>query len=202
MKNLLSSLLKRFVPKLYKRRSKLFTQNCLQSLHYYLIEGSHFAKQREHTTNIIFVCKGNICRSAFAEQRMKDLSKQLNVMVDSCGLDVDQGNSPPPDSVAVATEFSCFIGIHRAKYIHECDIEGADLILPMEYDQYRRLIELYPNKKRDIKLLRYFAPFPSSLFCNIADPYGWGKDEFRRSFRVIDHALQRLEKMLANETTK
>jgi protein-tyrosine phosphatase len=112
------------------------------------------------------------------------------MQIDSCGLNVDQGNFPPPDSVTVASEFSCALADRRAKGLHECDMVGADLILAMEYWQYQRLVQLYPEKKENIILLRSLTPFPYCLFCNIADPYGWGENEFRRVYRLVDRALR------------
>lgn len=189
-------MIKKYIPNRYKRVVVLLTNNILQSIFYY-VKDSHFFDKRiaNRLTTIIFVCKGNVCRSAFAEIRLTNLLQDDNVKVDSCGLNVDQGNYPPPDSIAVSSEYSCFLSNRKAKALIECDIAGADLILAMEYGQYRQLINLYPQKQSAIKLLRSFAPLPYSLFCNIADPYGWGRDEFRKSFRLIDRALQKLVRL-------
>lgn len=182
--------LKKYIPNKYKKNLKQLLRNCIQSLGYYLLERNVFKKNCKDSTNIVFICKGNVCRSAFAECRLKLLMMKSSVKVDSCGLDVKQGTFPPLESVKVAAEFSCDLANRRAKSLEQCDLDKADLILPMEYYQYQRLLKLYPHKKRAICLLRSFAPFPYCLFCNIADPYGWGIDEFRKSFRLIDKILQ------------
>ena len=89
----------------------------------------------------------------------------------------------------VAGEYSCALKARRAKGLDKCDFLGADVILPVEYWQYQKLVELYPEKKSEIKLLRTFASFPYSFFCNIADPYSWGVSEFRRCYRLVDRCL-------------
>jgi protein-tyrosine phosphatase len=136
-----------------------------------------------------------VCRSAFAEHRLKYFLNGKEVHIDSCGIDVDQGHYPPRDSVTIAAEFSCALADRQAKGLSECDMGGADLILPMEYWQYKKLLRLYPEKKENIILLRSLAPFPYSLFCNIADPYGWGEKEFRHSYQIVDRALNRIKRM-------
>lgn len=190
------STIKACIPNLLKRNCKGLVRNIIDSLLYYTASPRCFFRSRplrgRKVSTVIFVCKGNVCRSAFAEQRLKYLLGFTEVHIDSCGVDVDQGNCPPKDSVAVAAEFSCSVAGRRAKSLVECDIIGADFILPVEYWQYKRLVQLYPKKKENILLLRSVAPFPYCLFCNIADPYGWGVDEFRRSYRLVDRALQQI----------
>lgn len=188
--------IKASIPNLVKRNIKGLGRNVVNSLQYYADSGACFLRRslrREKTiSSVIFVCKGNVCRSAFAERRLEYLTARDQLHIDSCGLHVNQGNFPPPDSVAVAAEFSCSLADRRAKGLHECDTDRADLILAMEYWQYQRLVQLLPEKKDNIHLLRSFAPFPYCLFCNISDPYGWGEPEFRRVYRLIDLTLRRM----------
>ena len=187
------SSIKALFPNLLKRNCKGFIRNITDSLRYYGGSGGRLLRRSplwdRKVSKIVFVCKGNVCRSAFAEHRLKFLLDHNTVDIDSCGVDVDQGNFPPHDSITVAAEFSCNLAVRRAKGLAECDMEGADLILAMEYWQYKRLVQLYPGKKKHILLLRSLTAFPYCLFCNIADPYGWGEEEFRRAYRLIDRAL-------------
>ncbi len=189
------SSIKALFPNLLKRNCKVVIRNIADSLQYYAGSGRFLRSSplgNKKVSKIIFVCKGNVCRSAFAEHRLKYLLGHDKVHIDSCGLDVNQGSYPPHDSVTVAAEFSCKVALRRAKGLVECDIDGADLILAMEYWQYKRLIQLYPEKQANILLLRSAASFPYCLFCNIADPYGWGEKEFRKAYRLVDRALVKI----------
>ena len=183
--------MKKLIPNHLKRMLKLTVRNILQSTHYYLIEKRFVTPLPSPPTHVIFICKGNVCRSAFAEMRFNLLFGNKVQVNESCGLEVNQGSYPPSDSVKVAAEFSCDLSQKRAKGLNECNLERADLILPMEYSQYKTLISLFPDKK-NIRLLREYAPFPYSLFCNINDPYGWGENVFRKTYKLIDKALCRL----------
>jgi protein-tyrosine phosphatase len=191
--------IKELIPNILKRNCKGFIRNIIDSLEYYTGSGNSFFRGtpllKKRISKIIFVCKGNVCRSAFAEHRLKYFLNGKELHIDSCGVDVDQGHCPPRDSVTIAAEFSCSLADRQAKGLAECDIEGADLILPMEYWQYKKLLQLYPGKKENIILLRSLAPFPYCLFCNIADPYGWGEKEFRHSYQIVDRALKQIKRM-------
>ncbi|HFD32716.1 MAG TPA: hypothetical protein ENJ28_08450 [Gammaproteobacteria bacterium] len=192
------NIIKAYIPNSIKRNFKGLIGNIFSSIRYYIGSERYFPhhslSKRKKITTIVFVCKGNVCRSAFAEYRLKYLLGPTKVHIDSCGIDVDQGHFPPADSVTIATEFSCSLANRQAKKLADCDIENADLIFPMEYWQYKHLLQLYPEKKKNIFLLRSAAPFPSCLFCNIADPYGWGKKEFRRVYRLVDQSLHQIKR--------
>jgi protein-tyrosine phosphatase len=184
---------KEFFPKRLKRGIKLSIRNIFQSIKYYLIDKQITAwPQKIFPSHIVFVCKGNVCRSRFAEERFNLLFGEKVKLIESCGLEVNQGSYPPFNSVCVAAEFSCDLHNKLSKGLSECDLENADLILPMEYEEYKQLVEMFPWKKNNIRLLRQFAPLPFSIFCNIEDPYGWGKSVFRKTYSLIDKALHRL----------
>ena len=188
--------LKNLIPNKNKRFLKHLLRNLIDSFQYYVLDKQIINGIEKRPKRVIFICKGNVCRSPFAEKRLECLTSNLNIITDSCGLDVDQGNFPPDDSITAAKTFSCDLEGRRAKGIADCDILNADLIIPMEYGQYRKFIKLFPGKKKNIRLMRSFAPFPYSLLCNISDPFGWGLHEFEKSFQLIDDSLQALVKDL------
>lgn len=196
----MTGIIKRGIPRRVKRFVKRFACNVLDSAHYYAVSGRFFCGWAppvfgKKMARIVFVCKGNICRSAFAEARLRKLLGVAETLhIDSCGIDVDQGDFPPPDSVSVAKQFSCSLAGRRSKGLAACNIADADFIFPMEYGQYRQLVQRYPDKKERIILLRSIAPFPYCLFCNIPDPYGLGVAEFRRVYELIDKTLRRIKK--------
>ena len=189
------AIVKQYIPNSLKRSLKRIARNFVDSICYYGVERRGFYKvslQAGKTARVVFVCKGNVCRSAFAESRLRCLLEPSHLIIDSCGTDVTVGVLPPADSISVAAEFSCLLAGHRSKDFDACDIENADFIFPMEYGQYNRLVQCYPEKKNSIFLLRSFAPFPYCLFCNISDPYGLGENEFRQVYGLINKILKRL----------
>lgn len=184
--------MKELIPNHLKRSIKLTLRNIVQSFRYYIMEKHLRGRKKYKPGRVVFVCKGNVCRSAFAETSFAMLAGNSIEVVDSCGLEVDQGNFPPEESVRVAEEFGCDMSRRRAKTMGECDFKNADLILSMEYSQYTKMIAMFPGKKDHIRLLREYAPFPFFLFCNIDDPYGWGDRVFRKTYRMIVKSLHGL----------
>lgn len=183
-------LLKSYIPNILKRNLKLFIRNCCDSILYYLFQKGKV--QQSKPKSIIFICKGNICRSAFAEYYMRAKASKIDIKIDSFGLDVDQGKFSPPQAVETALKLGIDLSENVSKKLSQADIEKADLIIPMEYSQYKRTVAMFPEKKESIQLLREYAPFPASLFCNIDDPFGWGKREFITSFTLIQKAIDNL----------
>ncbi len=186
------SFLKNLVPRRAKLAARRVTRNLSDSLRYRLLR--HGAR-KEGGRHLVFICKGNICRSAFAERYFRRRA-DCRLTIESCGLDVDRGTPSPAEAVSAAAALGVDLAGHRSRGLKECDIRRADLILPMEYSQYRRLVALYPEKKDEIRLLRDFLPGPSGLFCNIDDPFGSDAEEYEDCFRLMMKALSHLENRL------
>lgn len=171
--------------RIIKRNTRLFVRNIYESLLYRFVRGREVSG---HTRRIVFVCMGNICRSAFAEYLMKSLAKDKNISIESCGLNADVRPSPV-EAIISAKSFGLDLEGHLSKGLDCCDLENADLILAMELWQFRKLIEIFPHKKGNIKLLREFTPFPENIFCNINDPFGQPVAVFEKCFRQIERSV-------------
>jgi len=186
---------KELIPGKFKRTAKRTFRSLLESTKYWLIKPGSDKKQFRH---IVFVCQGNICRSVFAEYYLRAHVSDESTKIESCGLDVVKAGSSPQLAVQVGRDFGLDLGSHLSKSYLVCDIQKADLIVPMEYPQYRKLIEMYPDYKHKIQLLRDFSPWPEKLMCNIYDPYGLEETDFRQCFGHMKKALERLSKIAIN----
>ena len=182
--------LKSLISSRYKREIKNVAKSIWQSVFYFFHRDGARIKKGE-VRYVLFVCKGNICRSAFAEFYLKELGMK-NLNIESCGLDVDQGVFSPLDAIRIASEFNIDLTSNRSKNIMDCSAKNADLIVSMEFNHYVRLINMFPNKKSNIVLLRDFAPWPESMMCNIYDPFGSSIQEFRRCFKIMQRSLDGL----------
>lgn len=190
--------LKNAIPRPLKRATRRFLENVRDSLRYRL---SRQRPDLNGIARIVFVCKGNICRSAFAEKYFDGKHDADGIGVISCGLDVDQGGYSPPDAVRVANELGVDLASHQAQALSACKPDRTDLIIAMEYGQYKRLRGAFPAEDFRVCLLREFAPLPDRIFCNIFDPFGLGEEEFRKCFRLMATALDALRAILLERTT-
>jgi protein-tyrosine phosphatase len=180
--------IKQLIPTPLKRDTRRLLVGVGDSLRYRRMDKPGRADVR----HVIFVCKGNICRSAFAE---KALLKRLNgkgLRVESCGLQAASGTIPPDEAILAAAEFGVDLSGHRARTPEECGMSEADLIMAMEFTQLLVLARRWPQWSERLVLLRSFAPWPSSLLCNIDDPFGCEPRAFHRCFTTIDRALDAL----------
>lgn len=179
--------------KLWKQQTVLLVKNIFESILY------HMVKERGPVGNpekIVFVCTGNICRSAFAEKLLKNRIGIKTPVVESCGLFVEVCSPSPHQAVLAAEKIGLNLGSHLSKGIGCCDMESADLILAMEYWQYRKLVRLLPGKRRNIRLLREFCPFPENLLCNIYDPFGLSQNHFEHCFAQIQRSVATIRSLI------
>lgn len=179
--------LKEAIPNNTKRKLSRMARNVRDTLRYRLRKSR--TPKLTRARHVVVVCKGNICRSPFAEQFLRNRSG-TGLMVESCGLDVNQGHTSPLTAVRVARGFGVELGRHRSRPMAACDLPGADLILAMEFEQYRRLVVAYPQKTEAIHLLRTFTPGFAGLLCNIDDPYGAGWPDYHHCYRLMQKALE------------
>lgn len=184
------SEIKKYIPKKVKVRIKRYCKNLFDSARYVLKKNKTTKFSLGSVKEITFICKGNVCRSAFAEYYLKSKwGKSSKVEVRSCGLDVDQGVNSPMGALQIADEFGVDMTGNVSKNISNMDVSDTDLMIAMEFEQYQKLIQKYPQYKHNVRLLRDYLPWPERLQCNIADPYDGDEHEFRRCFMTIERAL-------------
>lgn len=169
------------------RQFKRLGRNLAQSLLYRMVRNG---KPAFNPRSVLFVCKGNICRSVFAEHALKNMPHGKQIAVRSCGLDV-KVSSPSPDTARnVARSMGYDLDGHRSRQVETRDLDEADLVIAMEFWQYRELRARYPHRRKEIRLLREYAPFPENLLCNIPDPFGQNERSFHACFTLIQRALE------------
>ena len=78
---------------------------------------------------VMFICTGNICRSAMAHWMLKKKAKEENkdIEVYSCGVYAENGDIPTHEGIEVMKEYGIDISKHRATNIRNSNIK--DIIL-------------------------------------------------------------------------
>lgn len=178
---------KRKLPRCFKLAVKRTIKDLLQSVSYKIVCSN--LKNINKVEHIVFVCTGNICRSAFAEHAFKAMLVNNKIKIESCGINVEKEICSPENAIRAGLIFNVDLRLHRSKSINQCDLLNADLILPMDYDHYQYLLINFPEYKSKIKLLKDFSRFPSNLMINIDDPYGLSIGAFIRCFSIINKCL-------------
>lgn len=145
------------------------------------------------------VCLGNICRSPLAEGILKAEAnkRSLNWHVDSAGTSGwHAGEAPDPRSIQVARENGLDIGDQRSRQIGAEDFDEFDLIITMDTNNYRNVINLARNEKDREKvymLLNYLYPGENRA---VPDPYYDGG--FQNVYDMISDAVSALLDQYSN----
>lgn len=136
---------------------------------------------------LVFICKGNICRSAYAEA----VARSLGVEAVSCGLDTIE--SAPANSAAIAAAQRSGIDLrqHRTTPVMYLILRKTDLLVAMEPWQ-TGFLEKQLFRSHQYTLLGLWASPPSPY---IQDPYGTTSAYFDRCFSYIHDAVSQLAKI-------
>lgn len=156
------------------------------------------AAARPRPLRILFVCLGNICRSAYAGRRMQDLlaeRKKQPAEVRSAGFSTTDGKPADPTAAKAAAGRGVDLSAHRTAQLREVDLEWADMIFVMEPPHLRRISKiLAPAIDKSFLLGVFGLKFGGSLA--VADPYGKDEAAFQECFKQIDDALNGIIEML------
>jgi len=145
--------------------------------------------------SLLFVCKGNICRSPFAEylaRRIQEEGYATGVQFQSAGLAVSKPIPSPNIAIETAKPFGVMLDRHRSKPLSERLVAGCDMVIAMEGWQYVTLRELFPGHHGRMFLLPQLAPEQATGYMafNIQDPYGGPREAFEDCFNRICRCLK------------
>lgn len=139
---------------------------------------------------VLFVCFGNICRSPYAEFRLRahldDAGLDGNVDIRSVGF-ISPGRGSPPEALRAAAERGLDLSDHRSAVLTAELLRDADLILAMTSAQQRDLSWNYG--RRDALHLGDVEPPPIPRR-DLPDPVDRPIEDFRAVYARIDRALE------------
>jgi protein-tyrosine phosphatase len=161
---------------------------------------------------VLFVCKGNICRSPFAalyaEQRLRARGI-AGVTVRSAGYSTTQAAASPPHAVTAARAYGVDLAAHRPLPFAD-QVRDVDVIVVMEA-AHLDLLAGRPGVARDrLVLLPRFAPAAVAgrgyRRSNIEDPFGRSLDAFERCYAqtaaAVDGLVERLHEAALGDPSR
>ena len=136
---------------------------------------------------ILFVCLGNICRSALAEGVFRQLAaaRDIEVAIDSAGTGSWHiGEAPDPRAIDKAAEYGVDISKQRGRQVSAGDYDRFDLILAMDRSNLETLRARAPKNAR--AELHQFMPYALGRDADVPDPYYGGPEGFETVYRMLE----------------
>jgi len=152
--------------------------------------------------SFLFICKGNICRSPFAEHFSRTLATQFHLheaVFYSAGLEVNKPSPSPSEAITAAKGFDVTLNNHLSKMVTPELVQSSDMAITMEAPHLNTLRRLFPQLRDKFFLLPLFDKKGSTgyggfLRYNITDPYGKDLKQYLLSYERIARSIKELFK--------
>lgn len=150
----------------------------------------------EESRSILFLCYGNINRSALAERHLRELVSAL-VTVRSCGLYRLEHRPADPQMQRLAAEHGVSLQDWASRRVSAELVEDADLILGMEAWHLISLYREFP-KARGRSYLLGATTQDLQVPLEIPDPYGRSVADYRASYEQVTRATSQIATLIAS----
>lgn len=142
---------------------------------------------------IMFVCRGNICRSTMAEFLMKDLVKkagnQADFFIASSGTSYEEYGSPVHHGTRAILDRLNIRDYRdkRAEKLTKKDYRKYDLFIGMDGNNFKDMLCIFgTDPEQKVKLLMDYTDNPR----NVTDPYWTG--DFESTYRDVSEGVNAL----------
>ena len=147
-------------------------------------------KRPETVQRLVFVCLGNICRSAYAEQ----IAAEQGLACASLGLSTTTGVGSPDSAVDGARRAGVAMDAHRATDWSDFTVRPGDLFLVMEVQQAHEMRRrLGPRTDVGVALLGLWC---TPAMPHLHDPFTLSPGYFDTCFVRVRQAVTALGKAL------
>jgi protein-tyrosine phosphatase len=150
-------------------------------------QASIIVPDNEKIKRLVFVCHGNICRSAVADQ----YAKRLGLNSASFGLSTSMNMPAHPPAAEVAASMGVHLESHLTTTQQEFVPMPGDLLLAMEVRHLRKIAEIPKFQNFPRSLLGLYA---NPKFPHLHDPYKLNPDYMLVCLRRVLSAVNQLKR--------
>ena len=141
---------------------------------------------------IMFVCTGNICRSAMAEYLLKKKAEEKgkSIEIHSCGTYAEDGDYSTYEAVDTLKEdYNIDLSKHRATNITKSDIQKSDLVLCATMNHKLFVTQMFPELEGRVFTIKEYAGEKDT---DISDPWGYGIMVYRKCAGELNYLLDKI----------
>ena len=189
--------LKRTASWLYTFTYDFIQKRTLYKKHLKIKQSNALEQPLEKAQNILFLCYGNINRSAAAECIYTQQSTPARYQVQSAGFHPKDKRPADPNMVKTAKQQQIDMQNCTSLTVDLQMLETADLIFVMEVDHLLKLFAIYPQVKNKTYLLGSLDKDITKPL-EISDPYGKTADEYQQCFMQIESCVGYLTDITKN----
>lgn len=136
----------------------------------------------DSVSRLVFVCRGNICRSPYAEK----VARNNGLAARSIGLGTRAGKRANKRAIYYSRIRGVDLELHRALPVHGFRFTSADLAICMEPEQAEILMTSAVGETPQVTLLGLWSTRKRPY---LHDPYGLEGNYWNTCFDVIDSAV-------------
>lgn len=137
---------------------------------------------------LVFVCKGNICRSAYAQA----VAQSKGIESISCGIDTVNGEAANLQAIRAAAKRGANLKEHKTTTVQSLTFKQGDLLLAMEAWQLDYLLDYLP----DDSVCSLLGLWRRPVLPHIQDPYGSSMQYFDACFQTIEESVSGIAKRI------
>lgn len=147
--------------------------------------------------NLLFVCSGNICRSAMAAAYCRHRAESAglqDVRIRSAGTLGIEGAPASDEAIEVLGQSGIDLTEHRSTSLDRAEVGAQDIVILMTWDHVEEFAYRFPDYEGERYMLRAFesAPEPDPNPYDLDDPIGKPAPFYREQLQQITRSVDNL----------